>query len=95
MTESSIKRPWWKIAALGVWSYLKDWRNLLSHAALGFVLLALAIWLPVAWWVRLLVILALVSLNTLRMRRRQARLAASAAEETAPPEKETASPCSQ
>lgn len=75
MSESSPKGSWLKIVGRSVWIYLKDWRNLVSHMALGWLLLALAIWLPVAWWLRLLIIAAVVMLNTWRMRRRSARLA--------------------
>lgn len=82
MEKSEQQRSWLRTVAGAVWNYIKDWRNLVSHMALGWVLLALAIWLPVDWWMRLAVILALIALNTLRMRRRSARLAAAAAEQS-------------
>jgi hypothetical protein len=49
-------------------NYVKDWKNLLSHAIVGLGLLAVALFLPVAWYYRISIFVAIVVLNALRMR---------------------------
>ena len=49
-------------------NYVKDWKNLLSHAIVGLALLAVAFFLPVAWYYRISIFVAIVVLNALRMR---------------------------
>ncbi len=48
--------------------YLKDWRNLLAHSVVGVGILLIALFLPVKPLYRLLILVAVVALNTLRMR---------------------------
>ncbi len=52
----------------GILTYLKDWRNWLSHGLMGIALLILAIWVPVALWIKLIFIGCLICFNILRMR---------------------------
>lgn len=47
---------------------LKDWRNWLSHGLMGIGLLILALWVPVALWIKLIFIACLILLNLRRMR---------------------------
>jgi hypothetical protein len=56
-----------KILAV-VANYIKDWKNLLAHTVGGFSLLAVTLFLPVAWYYRIFVFVTIVSLNTLRIR---------------------------
>lgn len=49
-------------------SYVKDWKNWLSHAIVGLGLLAVALFLPVEWYYRFSIFIAIVVLNALRMR---------------------------
>jgi len=48
--------------------YLKDWKNLLAHTLVGVAILLIALFLPVKPLYRLLILVAVVALNTLRMR---------------------------
>lgn len=48
--------------------YLKDWRNLLAHSLVGVAILFIALLLPVKPIDRVFVLIAVVFLNTLRMR---------------------------
>ncbi len=52
----------------GLKAYLCNWRNLLGHALLGVLFVAAAIWVPVPWWVKLIVIACLIAFNIVRMR---------------------------
>ena len=52
----------------GLKSYLTDWRNLLGHALLGVVFVVIAVWAPIALWLKLIIIAALITFNVLRMR---------------------------
>ncbi len=48
--------------------YLKDWKNWVVHAIVGFGLLYIAFFLPVLWYYRVGVFVCVVSFNTMRMR---------------------------
>jgi uncharacterized membrane protein len=50
--------------------YLTDWRNLLGHAMLGVLFFILAIWAPVQIWIKLVIIMILITINAVRMRRK-------------------------
>ena len=52
----------------GLKAYLTDWRNLLGHALLGVVFVVIAVWAPIALWLKLIIIAALITFNVLRMR---------------------------
>jgi len=62
-----------KKAGKGLAAYLTDWKNLLGHALLGCLLLVIAIIAPVDIWVKLVLIICLVTLNIIRMRWTKAR----------------------
>ena len=57
-----------KKTLLVIASYVKDWKNWMSHAVVGLGLLAVALFLPVAWYYRISIFIAIVILNALRMR---------------------------
>lgn len=50
------------------WTYLKDWRNLLSHALVGFAILAVGLFLPVQPVYRVVILLLIVGFNLVRMK---------------------------
>ncbi len=52
-----------------VWQYLKDWKNLLAHALIGVLILAVGFYLPVKPAYRITLMVIIIILNTLRMRR--------------------------
>lgn len=62
----------------GAKAYLSDWRNWVTHGLVGLGFLALAIWAPVDWRIKLVVIAIVVTFNVIRMRRAAAKKAASA-----------------
>ncbi len=47
--------------------YLKDWRNLLTHALIGVVILLVALLIPVAPIYRILILCLVVGFNLIRM----------------------------
>ena len=49
--------------------YLKDWKNLLAHAIVGVLILAVGLFLPVPPIYRIAILLLVISLNILRMRK--------------------------
>jgi diacylglycerol kinase len=51
----------------GIWSYLKDWKNLLAHTLVGVALLLIALFLPVKPVFRIVILLLVVCFNMLRM----------------------------
>jgi chromate transport protein ChrA len=51
-----------------VWAYLKDWRNLLSHAIVGVLILVVGLTLPIPPVYRIGLLLLIVALNIFRMR---------------------------
>ncbi len=62
--ERSVFQRVWS----GLKAYLTDWRNLLGHALLGVVFVVIAVWAPIALWLKLIIIAALITFNVLRMR---------------------------
>lgn len=54
------------IAALK--AYLTDWKNLLTHAIVGVILLYCLLFAPVAWYWRIILFLIVIVFNVLRMR---------------------------
>jgi len=50
-----------------IWNYLKDWRNWLTHSIFGVGLLLIALYLPVKPLYRILVLLIVITFNTIRM----------------------------
>ena len=51
----------------GIWTYLKDWKNLLSHALIGVAILAVAFFIPVKPVYRIAILIAVVAFNLIRM----------------------------
>jgi len=51
-----------------LWTYLKDWRNLLSHAIVGVLILVVGLSLPILPVYRFGILLLIVALNIFRMR---------------------------
>jgi diacylglycerol kinase len=62
-SPSAFRRVW-----QGLKAYLTDWRNLLGHALLGVVFVVVAVWAPITFWLKLVIIAALITFNVLRMR---------------------------
>jgi hypothetical protein len=52
-----------------VWRYLTDWKNLLAHAIVGVLILAVGLYLPVKPIYRIILIVVIVALNSYRMKR--------------------------
>jgi hypothetical protein len=52
----------------GLWNYLKDWKNLLTHSLIGVGILLVAYYLPVRPMYRILFFVAVVIFNIVRMR---------------------------
>ena len=52
-----------------LWNYLSDWKNLLTHAIIGFGILAAMLWLPVNGYIRLGIFVAVVIINIFRMKK--------------------------
>ena len=53
---------------LNIWKYLKDWKNLLGHTLVGVGIILISAVLPLPWWGRLIVLLALIVFNIYRER---------------------------
>jgi len=51
----------------GIWNYLKDWKNLLVHALIGIAILLAAFVIPVKPIYRILILLAVIGFNLIRM----------------------------
>jgi hypothetical protein len=51
----------------GLWNYLKDWKNLLTHALIGVGILLVALLMPVQPIYRILILIAVVIFNLARM----------------------------
>lgn len=47
--------------------YLSDWRNWLVHALVGIALLVAIIWVPVQWWIKIIALVCVITLNSIRM----------------------------
>ena len=54
-------------------AYLKDWRNLLTHALIGAGILLLAIFVPVHPAYRIAGLVLVIGFNVVRMRRKARR----------------------
>jgi hypothetical protein len=52
---------------LALLSYLKDWKNILSHSLVGIGLVAIAAFSPVSWYHRIAILIGVIGLNTMRM----------------------------
>ena len=50
-----------------LWNYLKDWKNLLSHAIVGVLILVVGLTLPIPPVYRIGILLLIVALNLFRM----------------------------
>ena len=48
--------------------YLKDWRNLVAHGAVGVGLVVVTVFLPVSPMARICILIAVVAFNVLRTR---------------------------
>lgn len=64
----------------GVVAYLSDWRNWLVHGLVGVGLLLLAIFAPVEWWVKVIVLVLVIIFNCFRMSFSKKRKTEKAAE---------------
>ena len=49
-----------------IWNYLKDWKNLLGHALVGVAIILVAAFMPVPWWGRVLILIAIILFNIFR-----------------------------
>jgi hypothetical protein len=56
-----------------LWRYLKDWKNLLAHALVGVLILVVGLYLPVKPAYRILLMIAIIVLNTYRMKRSESK----------------------
>lgn len=52
----------------GLKKYLTDWKNLLTHTLVGVILLLIALFAPVAPWIRILFLILVVVFNVIRMK---------------------------
>jgi hypothetical protein len=50
-----------------IWNYLKDWKNLLAHALIGAGILLVAFFIPVIPLYRVLLLVAVVAFNLIRV----------------------------
>lgn len=50
-----------------IWKYLKDWKNLLAHSLIGIAILLVAFFIPVAPIYRVLLLVAVIAFNLIRM----------------------------
>ena len=51
-----------------IWTYLKDWKNLLAHTIVGLLILAIGLALPVAPIYRIIIFVIVILLNVTRMK---------------------------
>ncbi|MBI9051915.1 MAG: hypothetical protein JEZ00_21040 [Anaerolineaceae bacterium] len=51
-----------------IWTYLKDWKNLLAHSLVGVAILLVAFIIPVEPIYRILILVIVVALNLIRMK---------------------------
>jgi uncharacterized membrane protein HdeD (DUF308 family) len=56
-----------------IWTYLKDWKNWLTHSIIGVLILLVAFYLPVKPIYRVIILALVVSFNILRMRLEKAK----------------------
>lgn len=50
-----------------IWTYLKDWKNLLTHGLIGVVIVVVALVIPVAPIYRVGILVLVVGFNLIRM----------------------------
>ena len=51
-----------------IWTYLKDWKNLLAHTVVGIAILSVGLFLPVKPIYRIILLVVIIILNTIRMK---------------------------
>jgi diacylglycerol kinase len=51
-----------------VWTYLKNWKNLLAHTLVGLLILAIGLALPIKPIYRIILLAVVIVLNTARMK---------------------------
>lgn len=51
-----------------IWTYLKDWKNLLAHTLVGLLILAIGLALPIKPIYRIILLVMVIVLNTMRMK---------------------------
>ncbi|MAT41101.1 MAG: hypothetical protein CL609_02085 [Anaerolineaceae bacterium] len=51
-----------------IWTYLKDWKNLLAHTVVGLIILSVGLFLPVKPIYRIVLLVVIIILNTIRMK---------------------------
>jgi hypothetical protein len=51
-----------------LWTYLKDWKNILSHSIIGVSILLIALYLPVKPIYRIGILILVVAFNVTRMK---------------------------
>lgn len=56
-----------------IFQYLKDWKNWLSHTIVGILILLFAFYFPVKPLYRVIILIIVITLNTLRMRNSKKR----------------------
>ena len=67
--QQSTAQPKIKNKALrGVVAYLSDWRNWLVHGLVGVALLLLAIFAPIEWWIKIIILAGVIIFNCFRMK---------------------------
>jgi hypothetical protein len=64
------KKEIWKLekGLKAIWNYLKNWKNLFSHAIVGILILVVGLALPILPVYRIGILLLVVALNIFRMR---------------------------
>ena len=51
-----------------VWTYLKDWKNLLAYTLVGLLILAIGLALPIKPIYRIILLVVVIVLNTARLK---------------------------
>ncbi|MEI7595276.1 MAG: hypothetical protein WCK02_05965 [Bacteroidota bacterium] len=51
-----------------LWTYLKDWKNILAHSIVGVLILLIAFFLPVKPIYRIGILVLVVAFNVIRMK---------------------------
>ncbi|MBC8507503.1 MAG: hypothetical protein ISR58_02820 [Anaerolineales bacterium] len=60
-----------------IWTYLKDWKNILAHTFMGLLILAIGFYLPVKPVYRIILMVLIIVLNTIRMKRSESKSSAN------------------
>lgn len=58
-----------------IWTYIKDWKNLLAHTLVGLLILAIGLALPIKPVYRIILLVIVIVLNTTRMKLSEKRKA--------------------